>query len=40
MESGREKVNLTDNLPKVSAPKQVALLRAIYEDDNDAKEKI
>ena len=31
---------LTDNLPKVPASKQIAQLRAIYEDDNDAKEKI
>ena len=31
---------LTDGLPKVAASKQIAQLRAIYEDDNDAKEKI
>lgn len=36
----REKVTLTDGLPKIPASKQIAQLRAIYEDDNDAKEKI
>ena len=36
----REKVALTDGLPKIPASKQIAQLRAIYEDDNDAKEKI
>ena len=40
MEGTREKVALTDDLPKVPASKQIAQLRAIYEDDNDAKEKI
>jgi hypothetical protein len=40
MEGLREKVALTDNLPKVPASRQVAILRAIYEEDNDAKEKI
>lgn len=37
---GREKVSLSDNLPKVPAARQIATLRAIYEEDNDAKEKI
>ena len=36
----REKVTLMDGLPKVPASRQIATLRAIYEDDNDAKEKI
>ena len=40
MEGGREKVSLMDNLPKVPAAKQIVTLRAIYEEDNDAKEKI
>jgi hypothetical protein len=36
----REKVTLMDNLPKIPADRQIAQLRAIYEDENDAKEKI
>ena len=36
----REKVALTDNLPKVPADKQIAQLRSIYENEADAKEKI
>lgn len=35
----REKVALANNLPKVPASKQIALLRTINEDNNDAKEK-
>ncbi len=40
MESMREKVTLMDNLPKIPADRQIAQLRAIYEDESDAKEKI
>lgn len=40
MESLREKVTLMDNLPKIPADRQIAQLRAIYEDENDAKEKV
>ena len=29
-----------DNLPKIPADRQINLLRSIYENDNDAKEKI
>ena len=39
MESIREKVNLTDNLPKVPADRQIAQLKAIFEDASDAKDK-
>ena len=35
----REKVTLSDNLPKIPAARQIAQLRSIYEDEN-AKEKI
>ena len=38
--AARERVNLTDNLPKVPADRQIAQLRAIYENEADAKEKI
>jgi hypothetical protein len=36
----REKVTLMDNLPKIPAERQITQLRAIYENENDAKEKI
>lgn len=36
----REKVSLNDNLPKIPAERQIAQLRAIYENEADAKEKI
>jgi hypothetical protein len=39
-ESMREKVTLMDNLPKVPAKDQVELLRSIYENENESKEKI
>jgi hypothetical protein len=39
-ESTREKVTLMDNLPKIPADRQIAQLRAIYEDEADAKEKV
>ncbi len=36
----REKVTLMDNLPKIPAERQIAQLRAIYENENDSKDKI
>lgn len=33
----REKVTLMDNLPKIPADRQIAQLRAIYENEADAK---
>jgi hypothetical protein len=33
----REKVTLMDNLPKIPAERQVAQLRAIYDNENEAK---
>jgi hypothetical protein len=39
-ESMREKVTLMDNLPKIAAERQIAQLRAIYENEGDTKEKI
>jgi hypothetical protein len=38
--AAREKVSLMDNLPKIPADRQIAQLRAIYENEADAKEKI
>jgi Ca2+-binding EF-hand superfamily protein len=39
-ESMREKVTLMDNLPKVPAKDQIELLRSVYENENESKEKI